>query len=79
MRKIIDQLRYQTVGLVIIGEGIVIQIIIRLVNNQDIMVIEKIKKYLGLNIYNEEDGNPKNCEIKDIGLGFLHDIVLVED
>ena len=43
------------------------------------MVIEKIKKYLGLNIYNEEDGIPKNCEIKDIGLGFLHDIVLVED
>jgi hypothetical protein len=34
---------------------------------------------LGINVFNEENGIPENLEIKDIGLGFLHDLILGEE
>jgi alpha-tubulin suppressor-like RCC1 family protein len=36
-------------------------------------------KYEGINIYNKEEGVPEKCQIEDIGLGYLHDILLVNN
>jgi len=32
----------------------------------------------GFNLYNKEPGIPENCKIKEVGLGYLHDIILAE-
>jgi alpha-tubulin suppressor-like RCC1 family protein len=35
--------------------------------------------FLGFNNYNDEEGIPKDLKIKDLGLGYLHDLVLMEE
>lgn len=35
-----------------------------------------LPRYSGLNIFNEEKGIPDNAKIADIGLGYLHDVIL---
>jgi alpha-tubulin suppressor-like RCC1 family protein len=37
----------------------------------------KLPRYEGFNTFNTEDGIPENCQIQDIGLGYLHDLLLV--
>jgi hypothetical protein len=36
-------------------------------------------KYERINIYNKEEGVPKKYQIKDIGLGYFNDILLVNN
>lgn len=40
--------------------------------------LKNMPKYNGLNKLNDEEGIPKDCKIVDIGLGYLHDLVLIE-
>jgi alpha-tubulin suppressor-like RCC1 family protein len=37
----------------------------------------KLPRYDGINLFNEEKGMPENSKISEIGLGYLHDIILV--
>jgi alpha-tubulin suppressor-like RCC1 family protein len=39
--------------------------------------LRHLPRYEGLNIFNNEEGIPEGCEIQDIALGYLHDLVLV--
>lgn len=41
-------------------------------------LLNSLPKYDGINSFNTENGIPENAIIKDIGLGFLHDIILVK-
>ena len=41
--------------------------------------IRNLPKYDGFNIFNTEPGIPQNSNILDIGLGYFHDLVLVEE
>lgn len=36
-------------------------------------------KYEGFSLFNTESGIPENSKIVDVGLGFLHDIVLIQN
>ena len=40
--------------------------------------LKTMPRYDGLNKFNDEEGMPKDKKIVDIGLGYLHDLVLVE-
>jgi alpha-tubulin suppressor-like RCC1 family protein len=40
--------------------------------------ITSLPKYNGFNIMNNEVGLPENCHILDLGIGFLHDILLIK-